>query len=308
MSWFIIALGAPFLWALVNIADKFLVSNYGTKEEGESSSPGSLVLFSSLIGLFASLGIFIFAKDVFSVGVFDRILLMFAGAFSILWIVLYLYSLQIEDVSAVVPWMLTIPVFGYILGFIFLGESLTNHQLLGGGIVVLGALILSLDFRKVKIVFKGRVAMLMLLSCIIYAINGIIFKFVASVDSFWISSFWEYLGLGIGGVAIFIFSSKYRKAFIYNIRESGMKIFSVNVISEWTTIAGNLLTNYALLIAPVAMVYIVGTFQPVAVLLFSFFSTKFFPRIVSEDFSKNVVIPKIASIIVMIFGSILLFT
>jgi len=46
MSWFFIALGAPFLWAIVNIADQHLVKKYSTGHKGS----GGLVLFSSLIG------------------------------------------------------------------------------------------------------------------------------------------------------------------------------------------------------------------------------------------------------------------
>ena len=49
MQWFFIALGAPFLWAIVNIADGYLVSKFSRKEEERSS--GGLILFSSLIGI-----------------------------------------------------------------------------------------------------------------------------------------------------------------------------------------------------------------------------------------------------------------
>ena len=55
MNWFFIALGAPFLWAIVNIADQFLVAKYSVREKERSS--GGLVLFSSLIGIFIALGI-----------------------------------------------------------------------------------------------------------------------------------------------------------------------------------------------------------------------------------------------------------
>jgi len=33
MTWFFIALGAPFLWAVVNIADNFMVSKFSQKEK-----------------------------------------------------------------------------------------------------------------------------------------------------------------------------------------------------------------------------------------------------------------------------------
>src|ERR1035437_9180670 len=112
MQWFFIALAAPFLWALVNITDKYLVVNYSV---GKGKSSGALVLFSSLIGLVASLLIGIFTRGVFAISLLDKALLLFIGAFGICWIILYLFTLEIEDVSATIPWMLTIPVFGYIL-------------------------------------------------------------------------------------------------------------------------------------------------------------------------------------------------
>jgi len=303
LNWFFIALSAPFLWALVNLADKYLVANYPGKER----SSGSLVLFSSLIGIAAAFFIGISTPGIFTIPLLDKALLIFIGAFGICWIVLYLFTLEIEDVSATIPWMLTIPVFGYILSYFFLGETLAPKQLIGAGVIFFGAIILSVDFGKIQILFKKRIALYMLLSSLIYAINGVIFKFVAEADSFWVASFWEYLGLGIGGILIFLFIGRYRRDFIANIKTGGRFIFSVNVISEFTTIIGNLLTNYALLIAPVALVYMVGSFQPAVVLLLTFFSTKFWPKIVSENFSYRIVIPKIIAIVFMLFGSAILF-
>lgn len=303
LNWFFIALAAPFLWALVNLADKYIVTNFSGKEK----SSGSLVLFSSLIGIIASFIIGIFTRGVLAIPLLDKALLIFIGAFGICWIILYLFTLEIEDVSATIPWMLTIPVFGYILSYFFLGETLTQKQLIGAGVIFFGAIILSVDFSKIHILFKKRIASYMLLSCLIYAINGVIFKFVASADSFWIASFWEYLGLGLGGIFIFLFIGRYRRDFVANIKTGGKLIFSVNVISEFTTIIGNLLTNYALLIAPVALVYMVGSFQPAVVLLLTFFSTKFWPKIVSENFSYKIVIPKMIAITLMLVGSAILF-
>lgn len=303
LNWFLLALIATFLWALVNLADKYLVANYSGKER----SSGSLVLFSSLVGIAAALIIGLLTPGIFSIPLLDKLLLIFIGAFGICWIILYLFTLEIEDVSATIPWMLTIPVFGYILSYFLLGETLTRTQLIGAGVIFFGAIILSVDFSKVHILFKKRVALYMLLACLIYAINGVIFKFVAVADSFWVASFWEYLGLGMGGVLIFFLVGNYRRDFIANIRTGGKLIFSINITSEMTTIIGNLLTNYALLIAPVALVYMVGSFQPAIVLLLTFLSTKFWPKIASENFSRQVIIPKTIAITLMLIGSAILF-
>lgn len=303
MNWFFLALAATFLWALVNLADKYLVVNYSGKEK----SAGSLALFSSLVGVMACFFIGLFTPGVLAIPLLDKALLIFIGAFGIGWIVLYLFTLEIEDVSAVIPWMLTIPVFGYILSYFALGETLTPKQLMGAGVIFFGAIILSVDFSKIYVLFKKRVAFYMLLACLIYAVNGVIFKFVASADSFWVASFWEYLGLGLGGIFIFLFIGDYRRDFVANIKTSGKLIFSINIVSETMTIAGNLLTNFALLIAPVALVYLVGSFQPAIVLILTFFSTRFWPKIVSENFSYKIVMPKIIAIALMLVGSAILF-
>lgn len=304
MTWFLIAIGAPFLWALVNIADQYLVSKYS---EGERGS-GGLVLFSSFIGLFVALGIGIFQGGLFDIPNLDKLLLVITGGLTIAWIVLYLWTLELEDISSVAPWFLTVPVFGYILGYLFLGENINIHQKIGSLIVLGGLLLLSLDFsKKEKRSFKWRPAFYMLIACLMIAVMGILFKYVTVEENFWISSFWEYGGLGIFGILIYLFVPRYRKEFQYMNDKGGVRIFILNITSEITTMVGNFLTNYALLLAPVVMVYFVGSFQPAIVLILSIIGTKFFPKIIQEDISQRVLIPKIIAIIIMTIGSFYLF-
>ena len=86
MTWFFIALGAPFLWALTNIFDQYLVEKYSIGERGS----GGLVLFSSLIGVLVALIIGILVDGVFAISNTDKILLILTGGISIAWIILYL--------------------------------------------------------------------------------------------------------------------------------------------------------------------------------------------------------------------------
>ncbi len=90
-------------------------------------------------------------------------------------------------------------------------------------------------------------------------------------------------------------------------KEGGKKIFTLNTANETVTIVANLMSNYALLLAPVTMIYIVGSFQPAIVLCLTLLATKFFPRIVQENISTRVLLPKIISIAIIIVGSAILF-
>ena len=303
MNWFFIALGAPFLWALTNIFDQYLVAKYSTGTRGS----GGLVLFSSLIGIFIALGVFLFGFSVLDISLLDKFLLLLIGGIKIAWIILYLFTLEIEDISSVVPWFMTIPIFGYILGYLFLGETLSITQQLGSLVTLLGVFLISIDFSKGKKQVKWRPALYMLSACLLVSISGIIFKYVTAGGDFWVSSFWEYLGLGVVGVVIYIFVPKYRDEFMQMNRAGGVKIFTLNTVSEVFATVGDFLTNFALLLAPVAMVYLVGSFQPAIVLFLTLLTTKFFPSIVKENLERNILFPKILAIVIITIGSAILF-
>lgn len=305
MHWFFIALGAPFLWAIVNIADNYLVKNFSQKEKERSS--GALVLFSSLIGLVIALIILVFEPRVFETTLLDIFLLLVSGILTIVWIILYLFSLEIKETSAVVPWFLSVPVFGYILSYFFLGETLTTQQLQGSAIIFFGLLLLSLNFDTHINGSRHKHIFYMFFACTAIAIAGVIFKYVTVSNDFWTSSFWEYLGLGLSGLFIFLFIPQYRESFLRMNHASGYTILSVNLMSEFISVAGNLLSNYALLLAPVTMVFLVGSFQPAIVLILSLMGTKFFPSIIEEKLDRNTLTVKIIAIGIMIFGSAVLF-
>lgn len=305
MNWFLLAFAAPFVWAIVNIFDNFLVAKYSEKDKERSS--GGLVLFSSLIGIFIAVIIGILTKNIFSVSIIDKLLLISTGGLSIAWIILYLYALEIEEVSVIVPWFSLVPVFGYILGYTFLSESLTTRQILGSAITLLGVVLVSIDFWGIKKSIKKRTISYIIFASLIIAISGVIFKYVTIGGSFWISSFWEYVGLGLTGIILYMLVPKYRHEFIYMNKTGGRKIFLVNIGSELLTILGNLMTNFAIILAPISLVYLVGSFQPAIVLVFTIIGTKFFPHIINENISKKVLVQKILAILITILGSILLF-
>ncbi len=301
MTWLLFAIGAPLLWSIVNIADQYLVEKYAN---GRLTS-GALTLFSSLIGIFVAIFIYIFVENVFEISLFDKLILILTGVFTIGWIILYLVSLQREKISAIVPYFMTVPIFGYIFGYIFLGETITLTQFTGSVIILLGVAILSFDYSIGKRHFKWKTFFYMMLACLMISLIGIIFKYVAITESFWISSFWVYLGLGLTGLLIYFLVPTYRRGFLSMLKKGGIKILSINFASEVLSIIGNLLSAYAVLLAPIFLVYLFESLQPGILLILTLICTKFFPKIIKEDLSQRVLIPKIIAIVIVIIGSIL---
>jgi drug/metabolite transporter (DMT)-like permease len=304
-TWILYSVLASLLWAFVNISDQYLVAKYATGERGS----GGLVLFSSLIGIVIASAIGVAIPHIFDISSLDKVLLLLSGGLTIAWVILYLYSLELTDVSLVVPWFLTVPVFGYVLGYIFLGEILTNYQLLGSLITIIGLAILQINFKfnSLKDSVKIKPIFYMLTACLIIAVQGIMFKYVALADNFWVSSFWQYVGLGLVGLVLCLCLPKHREQFMEMNKDGGKEILTLNVLSELTSVTGNLLSNFATLLAPVTLVYLFGSFQPVFVLVLSILGTIFFPHIVKEDISLHSVLPKVVALGIMILGSLFLF-
>ena len=175
---------------------------------------------------------------------------------------------------------------------------------MGSLIILCGVALLSINFSSKKKHFKWGIALYMMLACLMISLIGLIFKYVAIADSFWISSFWVYLGLGLTGILIYLFVPTYRRGFIDMMQKGGIKIFSLNFFSEILSIIGNLFSSYAVLLAPIFLVYLFESLQPGILLILTLICTKFFPRVIKEDLNIRVLLPKIIAIIIVIIGSI----
>jgi drug/metabolite transporter (DMT)-like permease len=86
--------------------------------------------------------LFVIHPSVFhSVSVGQALLLMANGALLVVAIMFYLYALVDEEASYVAPFFQLIPVFGFIFGYMVLGEVLRGSQLAAGGLIVLGGIV-----------------------------------------------------------------------------------------------------------------------------------------------------------------------
>jgi drug/metabolite transporter (DMT)-like permease len=301
MSWFLIALVGPILWAIVNHADKYLLSN---RFKGRSIA--SLMVFSTLTSIIV-LPILYFARpDVRSVPVQQILILIVVGIISALAIWLYLYALDEDEASVVVPLFQTIPIFGALFAYLFLGETLTSAQMLGCALIICGSMIITLEIdEEQKVRFKRKVMFFMLGSSILFAFYETLFKVAAVDQDFWISSFWEHTGLFLVGLVLLCIG-RFRRDFLVLLTKNGSSIVSLNLGSEIFTIIGNVATNYALLIAPVALVLTVSGIQPLIVFLFGIALTLFIPKLGRERLKKAHVLQKLVAIVIMFIGAFML--
>ena len=277
MHWFFIALVGPIVWSIVNHTDKYLLSKYSKEKEG---GVGSLMIFSTLFSVFLLPILFFLDQSVFSVSISNILLLLLVGFINGLSIFMYMSALETDEASIVVPFFQIVPVFGYFLGYLMLGEVLNINKIAPACLLIFGAIILSLEFSEdhpVKI--KKKVFSLMLGSTFMIAFSEVLFKFVAiEEEGFWLSSFWNYAGLVLFGLILYICVKSYRTEFITLIKTSGKIILSLNIASEGLTLMGNIAFMYATLLAPIALVMTVTAYQPAIVFLIGIILTLYVPK------------------------------
>ena len=147
MSWFLIALLAPFLLACANHNDKFLLSRYLTEK-----SVGSFLIPSSLLGGVTVPIVSFIEPHAYDISLAQGAALVSIGMSGVLATGCYLHALDIDGASFVVPFYRMVPTFALVLGYFILGET-RIIQGFGSFFTVIGALELSFELGRQRVRF-----------------------------------------------------------------------------------------------------------------------------------------------------------
>lgn len=283
------------LWAISVHLDKYLVERFF-----KESNVAVLLVFTALVGVLLLPFISYYEPNVASPSAGSIALIILAGIFYMTAMLLYLQALQSEEASVVAPFFQAGPLFGYVLAYFVLGETLSPRQMAGGVMIILGALIVSIRFGQSMRMFKARLAMLMLACGFIMALSSLIFKVFAIRVEFWTTTFWMFVGEGIFGAALLMIPS-YRKQFITLVRTNTAALLSINASNELINLGGGLGNRYALLFAPLSIVQAIGSTTTLFVFAFGIVLSVFFPGFGRENLSGRELAQKgMAAIIVAI--------
>ena len=301
MSWFFIALWAPFLLACANHNDKLLLSRY-LKEK----SIGSIVILSSLFSGVAVPILLFIQRDAYDVDLVRGSALVATGMLSVFAAVCYLHALDLDEASFVTPFYQTVPIFAYVLGYLILGETITLAQGSGSLVIIVGALALSFKFGRQGMRFKRTVVALMLAACLLSAMNGVIFKLIALDKGFWVSLFWGFVGQVMAGLLFLVCIPSYRRDFLSLFKQQKVAAVGLIALSRTLFSVSEAVTLYATLLAPVALVFLVNSFQPGFVFALGIVLTLFFPRVAKESLGRMKILQKAAGIGLMLVGGYLI--
>ena len=311
--WALLALVASFAFACENHIDEWLLNRLGgnTEEAEESDAVGTLVIFSGLFGLVVSTTLSIvafFAPDP-SVTIFIGKGLstqaVIIGMLGVTWLVPYMYATKRAGALAAAPLFQSIPVIALILGIGFFAEVPPMVHIIGGGIIISGGVLLNLSEVEGKWQIDKKTVGLMLLASTIIAIISFLFKDNALEGNFVATAFWGGVGMFISSQLILLIYRPYRQQFIIYAQGVDKRGITVQLVNEVVDMFAALIQRLAIVIGPAVMtVEALNAYQPVFILIISWFLGKNGSKSHAEELQGNKFLVKTSAIALIAIGTI----
>jgi len=299
MSWLVFALSGPILWAISTHLDKYLVEKYF-----KDSNVAVMLVFTALTGALTLPFIAWHDPAALALPAASATLIAFSGLLYMGAMLFYLRALQSEEASVIAPFYQASPLFGYVLAYAVLGETLTGVQMIGGILVVTGTLLVSWRSGAQQ-GFKARTTALMLACALALAVSSLIFKAFSLRDEFWPTTFWMFAGQALFGVLLLAIGP-FRRQFVNLLRSNLGALLTVNAVNELVNLGGSLGMRYALTLAPLSLVQAVGSTTSLFVFGFGVALSLLWPSFGRESVSSRDLIRKGGAALLVCAGIVLI--
>jgi len=303
MSWLWITTLAYFLIALQSILDKFLLSSRRV------AHPATYAFYSGLLSLSAFL-LFPFGFHLISVqSVFKEI---FSGVIFVYGILFLFFAIRDNEASQVIPVIGAITAaFTYFFSFFFLGEHLSVFKFWGIAALIVGGLLISLDFSSnlLKHFFDGFT--FSVLSGIFLAFSLTWFKKFYLGDNFINVYIWTRIGLAAGAISLFIYPY-WRRIILASLfrfkkpqsddKRSGI----IFVMDKALGSVGSFLLNYAISLGSVTIINALVSLEYLFIFGLAYLFSKWVGKIFKEKNDFFTLTRKLTAVGVIAFGMFLI--
>lgn len=293
MNWLLFALLAPAIYAAVVFVDKYILVK-------EVKDYQAMPIYSSIIATVT--GSIIWILTGFPLLSFqDTLIILLTGILTIFAAAFYFRALSDGEVSKITILFQLTPIMTLILAYFFLGESMTIYQLFGFILILIATIGVSLNKGQKNFKLSSTFG-LILISDLFWALALVLFKFVTETNSFAKIVSFEGWGIGLGGMILYQFFPSVKKAFLKTNKKLKKRVLGIIFINESFYLLGRLLTYFAISLAPVALVSVVGGTQIFFAILCGFILTIVAPKIFQEDISSEGLFKKIVLGGLVLFG------
>lgn len=294
MSWLLIAIIAHFIFALVFIVDKYLFSHTQLR-------PSAYAFY---IGLFGGLSILLFPFGFNLIPGWQIVISFTAGISFVLAIFFFYKSIQLGEISRIVPIIGgLVPIFTFVFTYFFLEEHLLFNQMIAFLLLVIGGVIMAWPGKNIGLVKTPLINILPLAiaAAFLFAGSYVLTKYIYSYQPFINGFIWIRLGGVIGALLLFLIPASRRNIFITSTKIK-LKEGRLAIINKTLSGLSFILLNYAIFLGSVTLVNALQGIQYIFLLIIALFLSKKFPQILKEQINQSIILQKVASIIFIILG------
>ncbi len=249
------ALVAPLLYACTNHIDNFMLS----KHEG---SVLTWWIISLLVSAVPAVVIWVCVPSVLDMP-WAHIGVMFVNGLlntTLLW--LYLTAMDEDEPTATITFYQLVPVFGLVLGYVFLAETFGWVELLGMLFVMAGTA--GMVVSGSSFALRLRTVVLMSAASFCWAGETTITKWIALEEGLWEALFWENLAMFCYGLLALLLPAVRQS--VRQVLDQPGSILTWSGVNEGIYIVGNVFATFMVTLVPVAMNLLFNTFQTFFVL------------------------------------------
>ena len=295
MLWIFLAITAHLFWAVGNIGDKYILGN-------KIKDPYFYLILSFMVNA-AALAFIPFVK--FYIPELKLIILIaFAAMLNFISGFGYIKAIQMEEVTRINIWWNMIPIFTLFIGWVTIGQKLTNIQILALIILIGGAVIGSIRLCGKKIAFSKAV-WLMIASCFLLSIYAIIFSYLSRFIPFIIIFIWLNVFICLYVLAFFT-RQKFRDGFAQNIKQLNKNLIVIVIFLSLLNITATFFNVWALSLGIAALVFAMEGFQVIFVFSITALISFLNPKALREDLSLKNTLLKFIALVCMVVGVIIL--
>lgn len=315
--WLFITVGAYFINAGVYIADKFLLSK----------KIHSSIAYAFYVGVWSVFNIFLlFLVPWQAPNLRELTLDLLAGFLFLVTLVFWYKALHQSEASRVVPIVgALVPIFSFILSFVFLGETLSQQQFIAFIILICGGVLISIKHTKVysyqKVIARfreifgdimgevpagaqpaSRLLVNSVVAAVFFAVYYVLMKYIYTYQPFVGSFVWSRLGSFIG-VLLMLFVPDWRYLIIKQQRGAKTpKNMLFFLIVRLLAAGAFIMINYAISLGSVAIVNALQGVQYLFLFVIIILISNKFPKMLNEQLGGGVLLQKLIGTVMVCLG------
>ncbi len=309
-AWIILAIAAQFLYAIVALLDKYIVTSKNVLPQPFVYAFYVCALSGASIAVYLLSGVPVPLEGVSFPSVrgvefptLEVVALSMLTAYTFFYALVSLFTaLQKADASDVVPVVGAVSAVGsYLLSYLFLGVQLAPNFLIGVLLLAIGTALVS-RFR-----FTWQVALSSLHAGIFFALHYVVIKGLFNVTTFDNGFFWSRVGFVVFALSLLLIPAYVDKIFTQT-KETGTRAGALVLINKVIAGFASITILKATELGEVSVVQALGGLQYVFIFLFSLALGPYGPSICSEGrCSTREIIHKAIFIAIITLGFFVLF-